>query len=348
MKPFSRFFSLFSLVVIRNVNRHAGDWWGRTLLFELFLCSLFQCTESLIFLLSLLYLNRSLFKFEWLAPRSREDTSARTPNLLFFIKSLSTCCTYLLIDPFKEALELSCLLLLLLLRRSWLVELSNVCLRFFHVRWVLFLGNLLNLRCNHSWKVWCLLGSVNLISLIDSINEIGSGLKCSFNLLLVHSCFNSWLLLPLCCAIREDEHLFVDLILVQNLVRCINNLLRVLITFVCSRVEVVGSQVGVHWLSEIRHRYSPISNDEGPLHRGIKMFSEVSRVAHIKVGIGEVCRIDELWDEDAYLVACFRGQDDISITYLRVIKPWIHLRSIRITRVTPLGSLHLYGEAIDI
>ena len=348
MKPFFSLFSLFSLIVIWNVNRHAGDRWGRTLLFELLLRSLFQCAESLIFLLSLLYLNRSFFKFEWGAPRSREDTSARAPNLLFFIKSLSTCRTYLLIDPFKEALELSCLLLLLLLGRSWFVELSNLCLRFFHVLWVLFLGNLLDLRCNHSWKVRCLLGSVRLISLIDSINEIRSGLQCSFHLLWVHSCFDSWLLLPLCSAIREDEHLFVDLILVQNLVRCINHLLRGLISFICCRIEVVGSQVGVHWLSKIRHRLSPISNDERPLHRGIEMFSEVSWVAHIEVGIGEVCRIDELWDEDAYLVACFRGQDDISVTYLRVIKPWIHLGSIRITRVTPLCSLHLYGETIYI
>ena len=343
-----KLFFLFSLIVIWNVNWHAGDRWGRTLLFELFLCSLFQCAKSLIFLLSLLYLNRSLFKFEWGAPRSREDTSARTPNLLFFINSLSTCRTYLLIDPLKEALELSSLLLLLLLRRSWFVELSNICLRFFHVLWVLFLGNLLDLWCYHSWKVRWLLGSVNLISLIDSINEIRSGLQCSFHLLLVHSCFNSWLLLPFFCTIREDEHLFVDLILVQDLVRCINHLLCRLISFVCGRVEVVGSHVGVHWLGEIRHRFSPISNDERSLHRGIEMFSEVSRVAHIEVGIGEVCRIYELWDEDANLVACFRGQDDISIADLRVIKPWIHLGGIRITRVTPLCSLHLNGEAIDI
>ena len=51
------------------------------------------------------------------------------------------------------------------------------------------------------------------------------------------------------------------------------------------------------------------------------MFSEVSRVAHIEVGVREVGRIDELADEDADLIACFRRQNDISVADLCVIKP---------------------------
>ena len=98
------------------------------------------------------------------------------------------------------------------------------------------------------------MSSIHLITLINSVNKISCRLERSlYLLLLVHTCFDSWLRLPLPCAIGEDKHLFVDLVLVQDLVRCIYDLFGSTVSFVLSRIEVVWTQVGVHRLGEIRH-----------------------------------------------------------------------------------------------
>ncbi len=78
------------------------------------------------------------------------------------------------------------------------------------------------------------------------------------------------------------------------------------------------------------------------------MFSEVSRVAHVKVGVGEVRRVDKLADKDADLVAVFSRQDDIGVANLCIIKARIHLGSVRVARIASLSSLHLQTKTVDV